>query len=183
MFEQFKSLRLLQKLIFLIVPTIALVIVIRQHYLHQTQNLSIWKGGGMGMFAASDVVTRMVKIYIQSPQGEIHPVINLTPVLDRLRRKILFNPSDTNFRELANMLGKFKYVSGNEKFPHRVIDKNGKEVSRKEGKYFYLRAAGLRTQGDKPEWKVLIEFWDTRYDSNTRFAKPILIKRKTYSPD
>ena len=36
------------------IPLIAILIAARQLYLHTTEDLSTWKGGGMGMFAAAD---------------------------------------------------------------------------------------------------------------------------------
>lgn len=135
MFKQFMEFNLRQRLTLIVIPAIALVIVSRQHYLHQTQNLSIWKGGGMGMFAASDAVSRIVKIYIVTPGGDKHPIIDLTPSLSKLRTKIKFNPSKSNFKELSDSLGKTKFVAGNEKFPHRVLDKSGQELSRTDGTY------------------------------------------------
>lgn len=177
MYKQFKSLSLNQRLVLLIIPTIALLVVIRQHYLSQTQNLSIWKGGGMGMFAASDTVSRIVKIYIETPQGDKHPIIDLNPSLKILRYQVKFNPSKRNFRQLAEALARTQLIGGNEKFPHRVLDEFGNEITRKEGTYYYLRPAGPRPKGDTPNWKVIIEYWNMRFDTETKIARPHLIER------
>ena len=131
------------------------------------------------MFAASDAVSRIVKIYIVTPGGDKHPIIDLTPSLSKLRTKIKFNPSKSNFKELSDSLGKTKFVAGNEKFPHRVLDKSGQELSRTDGTYYYLRPAGPRLEGDVPDWQVLIEFWDTRYNSQSQLAETRLIERYT----
>ena len=44
------------------IPVIALAVAGRQLYLSTTDDLSTWKGGGMGMFAGSETTTRYAKV-------------------------------------------------------------------------------------------------------------------------
>ena len=52
-----------------VIPAIAITVAARQLYLSTTGELSTWKGGGMGMFASSEQITRYVKIYLIFADG------------------------------------------------------------------------------------------------------------------
>ena len=164
----------------LVIPLVATIVVVRQHVLHRTQDLSIWKGGGMGMFASSDSVSRYTKIYIVTPEGDRHPIVKLTPHQNKLLSGVLNNPSDNNFLRLADDIRRTRWFSSKEKFSHRIIDKTGKLISAQRKKYHYLKAGAPRQPDNTPGWKLLIEFWKARYDPGTRLARAELAKTFTF---
>ena len=46
--------RIIRLAMFCTIPLIAVLIAARQFYLHAADDLSTWKGGGMGMFTSAD---------------------------------------------------------------------------------------------------------------------------------
>src|SRR5438270_9264266 len=64
-----------QRALMLIVPLAAVLVVGRQFYLSRFHDLSTWKGGGMGMFAANDgPQSRYAHIYLIKPDGSRDPL-------------------------------------------------------------------------------------------------------------
>ena len=57
-----------------IIPVIMMAVAARQLYLSKTDDLSTWKGGGMGMFAGAETTTRYTKIYLTFPDGSRQPL-------------------------------------------------------------------------------------------------------------
>src|SRR5262245_4373607 len=81
-----------------IVPAIMLIVFARQIYLQHTAQLSTWKGGGMGMFAAADGgVTRYAKVFIISPKQGRQPLMRLTPPQQRMLNNALWYPARSSF--------------------------------------------------------------------------------------
>ena len=164
----------------LAIPLAATVIAARQHILNRTQDLSVWKGGGMGMFAAEEKVNRYTKVYIVTPDGNRHPVVQLTEHQYELLSALQNNPSNKNFLRLAENIRRTWWVSSKGKFPFRIVDKNGKLVSVQPGKHLYLRAGSPRVEDYKLDWKLVIEFWKGTYDLASQLVRVNLVKTFTY---
>ncbi|MGD0532570.1 MAG: hypothetical protein ABSA62_09925 [Methyloceanibacter sp.] len=69
--------RIVRWAMFCTIPLIAILIAARQLYLHASEDLSTW-GGGMGMFAAADNLTRYLKIYLIFGDDQRHPLLHIT---------------------------------------------------------------------------------------------------------
>ena len=99
------------------IPFIAIGVAGRQAYLNAHYELSTWKGGGMGMFADVDASSRFMKIYMELPNGQRHPISKLTALQQRLQSGALYYPTENNFRILASSIRKTNWVSPDQLTP------------------------------------------------------------------
>ena len=151
------------------VPVVAIAIAARQHYLHATQDLSTWKGGGMGMFAAADnSLERYAKIYLLLPDGHRQPLLRLTEFQERLKRQALWYPNERNFRALADSIRATTWWASTDRVPLNVFDENGQRVRDGTEQYYDLYPAHPRTASEQANWNVEIEYWKASYDAKTR---------------
>jgi hypothetical protein len=165
-----------------VVPAIAISVAARQIYLSTTEDLSTWKGGGMGMFAAADnTLSRYAKIYILTPMGQRLPVMRLTRPQQELMLKGLWFPSESNFRALAESVKATTWWAGADQVPLGIFNENGDRVNVDEGVRFRdLRPARPGTPSDNFNYGVEVEFWKATYDVNTGDLRSVLARTFTY---
>ena len=151
-----------------LVPFVATLVAARQIYLNRTEDLSTWKGGGMGMFAGADnTLSRYAKIYLLLPDGQRQPLLRLTPEQETLMQQGLFFPSERNFRELADSIKATTWWASTDLVPLNVFDENGKRAQDGTERYHDLYPAHPRTASEPLNWGVEIEYWKAKYDVNS----------------
>ena len=99
------------------IPAIAITIAARQFYLSSTDDLSTWKGGGMGMFAGSENKTRYAKIYLTFADGRRQPLLRITQTQERLKGQALNYPNERNLRTLAQSVKATKWWASTTRVP------------------------------------------------------------------
>jgi hypothetical protein len=163
------------------VPVIAILIAARQLYLHNVHDLSTWKGGGMGMFAAADSTsTRYAKIYLLFPDGRRQPLLRLTDEQEVLRRQALFFPNESNFRALANSIKATTWWASTGQVPLNVFDQNGQKLHDGTSQHYDLYPAHARTASEQANWSIEIEYWKATYDVTTRAFTAALARTFTF---
>ena len=165
-----------------VVPAIALAVAARQVYLSKTEDLSTWKGGGMGMFAGADnPYGRYAKIYAFSPTGQRLPLWRLRPSQDVLLQKCMWFPSEENFRALAESIKATDWWAGSEEISLATFNENGERVSIDNSVRFHeIRPAPLRQQSERQYFGVEVEYWKATYDVNTGDMKAALARTFTF---
>lgn len=94
-----------------IVPVVAVLIFVAQVYRMYAYDLTVWKGGGMGMFASIDgPSTRLIKVYLIAPDGALLPVSSLSPDLERLSYRASVEPRNDNLQALAAAVNRRHWV-------------------------------------------------------------------------
>ena len=148
------------------VPAIALGVAVRQIYLSTTEDLSTWKGGGMGMFAAADnTIGRYAKVYVLAPTGQRLPLLRLTVHQQQFLQKGLWFPSERTFRALADSIRSTTWFAVKEEIPLGIFDENGQRVSIDTSVRFHeLRPAPVQDQSEKLNFGVEVEYWKASYD-------------------
>jgi hypothetical protein len=143
------------------VPAIALAVAARQLYLSKTEDLSTWKGGGMGMFAAADnTLARYAKIYVLAPTGQRLPLLWLRPSQEQLMQKALWFPSESRFRALAQSIKATTWWASIDEVPLSIFNENGDRVSIDDSVRFHnLRPADPRTPADNINFGVEVQYW------------------------
>jgi hypothetical protein len=159
------------------IPAIALAVAARQIYLSKTEDLSTWKGGGMGMFAAADnAFGRYARIYMVSPTGERMPLWRLKPAQEVLLQKCMWFPSERNFRALADTIKQTVWWPGSEEISQVILNENGEKVGIDNSIRFHeFRAAPVRP-AERQNLIVEMEYWKSNYDVATSGMKAELIR-------
>jgi hypothetical protein len=150
------------------IPAIALAVAARQLYLSTTDDLSTWKGGGMGMFAGSETNTRYAKVYLTFPNGSRQPLLRLTDKQEELKAQVLFYPSERNLRTLANSIKATTWWASTTRIPLNVFGADGQKARDGSEQLYDLYAAHPRTASEPAEFGVEIEYWKATYDPQTK---------------
>jgi hypothetical protein len=144
-----------------------------QVYMQFTRDLSIWKGGGMGMFAGIDAPRqRLLKIYLRDPLGQRILVNQFNSRQQRLITAARIEPTDVNFAALSENLLASRWVLNREMVEVIRVDQSG---SRLDAPSDLRPAAAPANGGSAPSrqtnlgnvWypsEVRIEFWKFGYD-------------------
>ncbi len=157
--------------VILIVPVVAVLIAGRQHVLQRTDDLTIWKGGGMGMFASADTITRFAKLYLVTPDGTRYPLISPTAELIDMQQRFLNYPTRAQFERFERAVKAYNWVGAEEKMRHIVFDPQGRELASRPGVYNVLRPGGPREEKvEDVTWRLRLEYWKIAYDPETRRA-------------
>jgi hypothetical protein len=150
------------------IPLIAILIAARQLYLHTTEDLSTWKGGGMGMFAAADnTISRYAKVYLLFPDGQRQPLLRLTGSQEEFKQQALWFPSERNFRSLADSIKATTWWASTDRVPLNIFDENGQKAQQGSASVYDLYPAHARTPSEPLNWGVEIEYWKGTYDPRT----------------
>lgn len=158
------------------IPLVATLVVIRQSYLNTYYHLSTWKGGGMGMFAGADGShTRTARIYIEDSKGTRQPIVTLLTEQNALRQKAMWYPTRSNFAKLARSLRHTAFVASHKPSPVYRYDDEGTPTEIAGRSHYLLRANGPRAGGDTADWDLVIEYWETAYNPETRKATISLV--------
>jgi hypothetical protein len=163
------------------VPVIAIAVAVRQAYFNVYYELSTWKGGGMGMFADVDLSSRFMKIYVELPSGQRHPISSLTGHQQRLQSEALCYPIEAHFRALAASIRKTNWVSAEQLTPEYVVNAKGERVRPTGQSYYSLNAFGERPHGEDPDWTLIIEYWKTSYEPSTRMVHAMRMRTLSYA--
>jgi hypothetical protein len=167
-FEGIEQSRLVRGIMLGIIPAIMVLVAVRQLYLQKTEDLSVWKGGGMGMFASADsLMTRFAKVYLLLPDGERQPLLRFTPQQELLLQNGLWFPTESNFRLLADSIKATTWWASTDRVPLNVFDEAGQRAQDGVAQYHDLYPAHPRTSSEALNWGVEIEYWKSTYDLNT----------------
>jgi hypothetical protein len=164
-----------------LVPCIAILIAARQLYLHRTEDLSTWKGGGMGMFAAADgTLSRYAKIYLLLPEGQRQPLLRLTPEQEDLERQGLFFPTQRNFRLLADSIKATTWWASTDLVPLNVFGADGNRLRDGTERYHDLYPAHPRSASEPLNWGVEIQYWKAEYDVDSGDLRAAVARTFTF---
>ena len=149
------------------IPVIAITVAARQLYLSTTDDLSTWKGGGMGMFAGSELNTRYAKIYLTFPDGRRQPLLRITTKQEVLKDQALNYPSERNLRALAKSIKATTWWASTTRVPLNVFGEDGQKAQEGAEQLYDLYPAHPRTASEPAEFRVEIEYWKATYDPKT----------------
>ncbi len=147
-----------------------------QVYMQVTRDLSVWKGGGMGMFAGIDAPRqRLLKIYLRDPLGQSILVNRFNARQRRLITAARIEPSDVNFTALSENLLASKWVLSRETVEIFRVDRSGSRLSgppeiRPSAVPATSISTSLRQTTLGNVWyasQIRIEFWKIGYDINS----------------
>jgi hypothetical protein len=164
------------------VPAIAVAVAARQVYLSKTEDLSTWKGGGMGMFAAADnTLGRFAKIYALLPTGQRMPLWQLTPKQQELLKRGLWFPSERTFSALAESIRTTIWYAGNEEIPLGLFDATGARVGVDDTvRLQEIRPAPVTPEGGRGNFAVEVQYWKATYDVKTGDLRAALARTFTF---
>jgi hypothetical protein len=161
-----------------IIPLIMMAVAARQLYLSKTDDLSTWKGGGMGMFAGAETTTRYTKIYLTFADGSRQPLMRLTDPQEELNQIALNYPSERNMQALAQSIRAMTWWASTTRIPLNVFDEDGQKVQDGIDQLYDLYASHPRTSSDPPPaWGVEIEYWKATYDPQTKAYIGVLARK------
>jgi hypothetical protein len=159
-----------------LVPAIMLVVFARQIYLKHSAQLSTWKGGGMGMFAAADGSNnRFTKVYINSPQRGRQPIIRLTLPQKRLMDKAVWYPVRSSFQRAADLIFATNWATSDLPTAVSQVNSAGKQIAASPIFYHMIYPYGPRLSTDRPDWDLEIEYWAMSYNPDTRRIQAKLV--------
>lgn len=154
----------------LAVPVVATAVYCNQLYQHATAELTLWKGGGMGMFAGLDSPNmRFVRVYVTERDGERLPVQAFSFREQRLIEQLKSQPNDETFRRLAASVRSSDWYISRWSVEARRVSNEG-ELSPGPTLQTVRRHDALDdTQDTEPldVAGVQIEYWRIRYDGQT----------------
>lgn len=149
----------------LVIPAVMILIAARAVYLNENYNLSTWKGGGMGMFAAADnTYTRYSQVFIEGPDGQRYPLLRLPPEQKKLVNDALLYPIRPNFVTAANKIRATQWAVSGAPEKVRQMDAQGNVVREGPKTYHMLIPAGDRPKGQETDFSVIFENYQMNYD-------------------
>ncbi len=149
----------------LVIPAVMILIAARAVYLNQNYNLSTWKGGGMGMFAAADnSYTRFSHVFIEGPDGRRYPLVRMPTKQMQLLRDALLYPVRESFVTLANEIRTTRWALSGSPEKVRQLDSRGNVIREGPEAYQILIPAGDRPSGEATDFAVIFENYQMRYD-------------------
>lgn len=158
-------------LLFLAIPTLAILVAGRQLYLSTYHDLSTWKGGGMGMFASADTLARYVRVFIEMPDQKRILINKLTAEQNDLLLNTMYYPSERNLAKLGASLRQTRFSASRE--PNQVtrFDQSGKSLGAGSTSYIVASARDDHASGSELELPIIIELWEFSYDPAGRLLK------------
>ncbi len=164
----------IERHIVLIIPIVATLIFLNQIYRQHVYGLSVWKGGGMGMFAALDRPrgSRFVKIYITDNDDVRMPVT----AFDELTYRIQVEPSKKNLDSLLN-----KMVNTQWRYSHQRTPMLERQL---DGSHILLHYYPKPTPWGRNELinvqSIDIEYGQIYFDVETKVLESKVIKERRY---
>jgi len=164
----------IERKIVLIIPLVATLVFINQIYRQHAHDLSVWKGGGMGMFGALDRprVTRFVKIYITDNDNNRMPVT----AFDELTYRIQVEPSERNLDRLLD-----KVVSTQWRYSHQQTPILSRE---QDGSHTLLKYMPKPTPWGRNELidvqSIDIEYGQIYFDVDNKIMNAKTVKERHY---
>lgn len=168
----------------LIVPVFAALVFARQVYLQHANGLSLWRGGGMGMFAGIGSPShRFLKIYLTEGDLPPEPVTRLTRGQNVHYLRAVAEPTQANLAALGRAVADTSWLRRDTDISRRM-DSTGKILGPMERQYKVLVADGPRAAGEDEAVpvSVRIEYWENAYDPATGRLSASLVKSLTYRP-
>ncbi|MGI9382450.1 MAG: hypothetical protein ACR2PO_04795 [Methyloligellaceae bacterium] len=175
-------------MILVAVPALAFAVLARQVYLQLRHDLSVWKGGGMGMFAGIGAPHhRFLKVFLVDPLGQRIATVRFTQEQLRLAAQVRTEPTDGRFDRLARSLLTTKWKLLRERVSSFQVDSHGRRRNLRQPLSLSIAPAAMRTPrslempGSQAGWqpqKVEIQFWQIGYDVKTK--KLYATRRKTF---
>lgn len=160
----------------LVIPTVMIFMAARAVYLSAYYNLSAWKGGGMGMFASADSPdTRFVRLYIEAPTGERHPLVRLSSEQVDLLRRAVWYPKRENFLPIANSTRATQWATNNIREKVTYYDSNGRALKQGPESFELLSPIGRRPAGNEAKFTVIADYFSLSYDMDSGRLKPTLV--------
>jgi len=149
------------------IPIIAIAVAARQLYLSTTDDLSTWKGGGMGMFAGSENNTRYAKIYLSFPDGRRQPLLRITETQEKLKGQAINYPNERNLQTLAQSIKATTWWASTTRVPLNVFGEDGQKIRGGTEQLYDLYPAHPRKSSEPADWGIEIEYWKGTYDPTT----------------
>jgi hypothetical protein len=165
-----------------LVPVVACTVALRQAYLSKFDELSTWKGGGMGMFASADSTdTRFLRFFIEKADGQREPIIGLNERQNAMMERILWYPRERAYEPLAHSIRRTSFVASNEPSPVWSYSETGERVADLGRKHHLLHANRARPDGEEPDWTLVMDYYRLSYDPVSRRARFVLSDSRRYS--
>lgn len=157
--------------LFLAIPTLALLVAGRQLYLSTHHDLSTWKGGGMGMFASADTLARYVRVFIETPDQKRILINRLTSEQNDLLLNTMYYPSERNLSTLGTSLRQTSFSASRQ--PNQVtrFDQSGKPLGPGSTSYILASARDDGPAASQLDLPIVIELWEFSYDPEDRLLK------------
>jgi hypothetical protein len=152
-------------------------------YLQRTEDLSTWKGGGMGMFASADsTLARYAKVYLKSifcfPRPS--PATASDHASARISAAARSMVPDRRQFPPPCRLDQGDHLASTDQVPLNVFDENGQRASDGVERYHDLYPTNARKPTEPPKWGVEIEYWKAVYDLDTGQITAKLTRTFTY---
>jgi len=165
------------------VPFVSLIVVGRQVYLNMHYGLSTWKGGGMGMFAASDdLSSRYAKVFLAQADGSRDPLVQLKSEDFEILNRALEYPTRRNFLRAARQINHDNWIPAYQRRPVLVVNADGEPVSAGAKSYRVMTPSELRSDREEKSPSMEIQFWNITYDPRTRHERAWLVETYVFSP-
>jgi hypothetical protein len=161
-----------------------LIVVGRQFYLNNRYDLSTWKGGGMGMFAAADeLANRYAKVYLIDAEGVRNPLVQLTVSDTDVLNRALEYPRRENFLRAAREIAWENWVPAFQPRPVMKVNGKGEPVSAADKTYRQMVPSPLRPETGQKKPSMEIQFWNLTYDPRTRHEHASLVQTFAFSAE
>lgn len=168
----------------LCVPFVALVVVGHQIYFSRFRDLSTWKGGGMGMFAANDgPQSRHAKVFLFKPDGTRDPLNQFSETEADLVTRALEYPVRSTFLRAARAIAQENWTPMQQVAPVTVFDSRGEPLRAADESYHLMVRYGRSSDTEKRNWSIEIQFWKYFYDPVKRRAHVRLDQTFVFKPD
>lgn len=168
----------------LCVPLVSLGLLGRQIYLSRYYELSTWKGGGMGMFAAADELpNRYAKIFLIDASGDQDPLVQLSPENTEILNRALEYPTRGNFLRAARKIATANWIPAYQRRPVLIVDNNGEPVRTDAKSFRVMVPSSLQSDREEKKSRMEIQFWKIRYDPITRRLYSTLAETFVFTPE
>jgi len=153
---------------------VASAVFLNQLYRQQTLDLSTWKGGGMGMFAAWDhpLRARFIRIYGITDDDLRLPIVESRGDIRKLKYRVKTEPTENNLNTLMRRLVNISWRYSDDLLSTYTQDDSGRrkfaghapKLSRRGG----ARKATLNA--------IEIEYGEIKYDTHTQTITPVIVR-------
>lgn len=176
--------RLLQRALMFCVPTASLLILGHQICLSSKHDLSTWKGGGMGMFAAADSVqNRYAKIFIVELDGNRNPLSQFSPEETNLLNSALEYPDRVTFLRAVRKIAQENWTAMRQQNPVTIFNAQGEPVGTASESFHIMVPYGRRSGNESRQRNIDVEFWKIAYDPVTKRARSTLAQTFLFKPE
>jgi hypothetical protein len=167
-----------ERMLIVVIPIVAVAVFVNQLVRHHLYDLSTWKGGGMGMFAAWDRPSRarFINIYATDVNGERLPITEIGSSIYDLKYQVETEPSPQNFDRLITKLGGTQWFMSDSQQPVYTQNAQGQTTFIKQQPV--LRVYGSRTAALA---SIEFEYGEIRYNRNTHTLTPVVVEVRRHA--